>query len=107
MGAPTTPPLAVTLTVDQLSELIRGAVADAVAEMVPGQGPGEVLTRTEAAAFMRCSLTQLDRLSRTDGLPFHLLGDSRRFLRSELLDYLTRGCPSRRSEAETSQKQQD
>lgn len=79
----------VTLTAADLRALVFDAVADVLAELAPGaEPPSDVLTRSEAARFLRCSLTQLDRLCRDGGLPFHLLGESRRFLRSELVAYV-------------------
>jgi len=82
--------LAVTLTVEQLRDLVSVAVAVVLEEHSPGSSPSEIMTRTEAASFLRCSLGQLDRLARDGGLPFHRLGDARRFVRTDLLEWLKR-----------------
>lgn len=82
--------LAVTLTRSELRSLVAVAVAEALEGRGSVSAPSEVMTRAEAAEFLRCSLGQLDRLAREGGLPFHRLGDSRRFLRSELIAWLTR-----------------
>ena len=96
----------VLLTPEQLRKLMVEAVADALAELAPGSAPpSEVMTRAEAAAFLRCSLATLDRLCREEALPFHRLGDCRRFNRGELLEWLTSGSASRRTEDDSSQKQ--
>jgi excisionase family DNA binding protein len=96
--------LAVTLTRAELAALVREAVADALTDLAPSEGPRDLMTRAEAAAFLRCSLAQLDLLARRDGLPFHLLGDSRRFVRRELLEWLTSGWASQRSSERESPK---
>lgn len=96
----------VTLTAGQLSELVRSAALDAVAELSPGSAPpSEIMTRAEAAAFLRCSLATLDRLCREEALPHHRLGDCRRFVRAELLEWLTSGSASRRTDDDSSQKE--
>lgn len=96
----------VLLTPEQLRKLMLEAVADALAEVSPGSAPpSEVLTRSEAASFLRCSLATLDRLCREEALPFHRLGDCRRFTRAELLEWLQAGSASRRTEDDSSQKQ--
>ena len=81
---------------ETIAPLIRETVADAVLELLDGrqQGASPVLTRTEAAAYLKCSLTTLDKLTRRNGLPCHLLGDSRRFIASELEAWVaSRGGP--------------
>lgn len=106
MTPPSPSTMIVTLTAGQLAELVRSAALDAVAEMSPGNAPpSEVMTRAEAAGFLRVSLATLDRLVREDGLPFHRVGDCKRFTRGELLEWLTSGSASRRTEDDSSQKQ--
>jgi len=81
--------LAVTLTRVELRALVAEAIAEVVGERISGrQFPPEVLTRAEAASFLRCSLGQLDRLAREQALPWHRMGDSKRFFRSELAAWL-------------------
>lgn len=102
----TAPAPLVLLTPEQLRKLMLEAVADALAEVSPGSAPpSEVMTRAEAAAFLRCSLATLDRLCREEALPFHRLGDCRRFTRAELLEWLQAGSASRRSADESSSKE--
>lgn len=85
-------PLAVTLTTAELAALVRDAVAEALSERsAPDTCRPEVMTRAEAAAYLRCSLGQLDRLAREGDLPWHRLGDSKRFFRNELATWLQRG----------------
>jgi len=75
---------------------IREIVADTIVEFLDGalagKEPAEVLTRTEAAAFLRISLSQIDLLCRRehDPIPFSLAGDSRRFFRADLRAWLRR-----------------
>lgn len=98
--------LAVTLTVADLRALVADAAAEALAELeVAGEADGEVMTRADCARFLRCSLPTLDRLVRNEGLPFHPLGDCRRFLRSEVLEWLRAGSDSRTAPEERSQKE--
>lgn len=78
----------VGLTVAQLRELIAESVAEVLADGSPSHQPSEVLTRREAAEFLKTSVATLDRLVREGSLPSHRLGDSPRFVRAELLAYL-------------------
>src|SRR6188768_4019457 len=84
---PRNEPTVILTTVEALRDTVAQAVALALDGIQPAQSP-EVLTRKEAAELLRTSLATLDRLCR-EGLPFHLLGDSRRFVRAELLQWLT------------------
>ena len=84
--------LAVTLTKGELRALVAEAVAEALDEgRSERPTPAEVMTRSEAASFLRCSLGQLDRLVRDAGLPWHRMGDSKRFFRSDLAGWLRNG----------------
>jgi hypothetical protein len=58
----------------------------------PPKPDSDVEDRSGAAKYLRISLSKLDQLCRreTDPIPFHLCGDSRRFLRSELRSWLER-----------------
>lgn len=72
----------IVLPADQLRDIVRAAVADALAEHEPEP---ELLDREEAARFLRCSLGTLDRATRDQGLPFLLVGDARRFVKADLI----------------------
>jgi excisionase family DNA binding protein len=68
---------------------LRELIADVALEYVEGQPQSAAnddgfLDRAGAAKFLRISLSKLDQLCRDSGLPFHLVGDSRRFERDEL-----------------------
>lgn len=84
--------LVVTLTVEQLREVI----ADVAVEFIEGQpqaaaaNDGGFLDRTGAAKFLKVSLSQLDKLCRDAGCPFHIVGDVRRFDRDELRAWVRR-----------------
>jgi hypothetical protein len=45
----------------------------------------EVLTRSEAARLLRCTVSTLNRIA---DIPRHRVGATRRYLRSELLEYV-------------------
>jgi len=80
----------------ELGRLVREAVELALEESQPPAATiVEVMTRQEAAGFLRISLSKLDRLCLEGALPYRLLGDTRRFLRNELIAAL-------RDETETS-----
>lgn len=54
--------------------------------MTPGSAAvNEVLTRTEAARLLRISISTLNQL---DDVPRHRVGTMRRYLRSELIEYV-------------------
>lgn len=87
----------VVLTPDELRQLVTQAVAEALADQPAREPAREVLSRREAAAFLGCSLTQLDRLChprQERPLPYSVLGDSRRFYRAEILEWLRASRPS-------------
>lgn len=72
------------------AEQVRELIVDALAELIDGQpqraaNDGDGFTdRAGAAKFLKVSLSQLDKLCRDQGLPFHVVGDVRRFDRDEL-----------------------
>jgi len=81
-----TPQMLVQLSSDDLRGIILGAVAEPLGGSLPGsEPPREVLTRKEAADFLRVSLATLDRLARDGDITPRRVGDSPRYLRSELL----------------------
>lgn len=67
---------------------IREIVADVIEEFIEGMPKRQVddsyLDRSGAAQFLNISLSKLDALCREGGLPFHMVGDSRRFDREEI-----------------------
>ncbi|MCA9594092.1 MAG: helix-turn-helix domain-containing protein [Myxococcales bacterium] len=75
----------------ELRELVSSAVAEAMAE-VPGAAP-EVLDRARAAELLGVSLATLRRLVTAGEVREHRLGDSPRYLRSELLEDVRRRDP--------------
>jgi len=48
----------------------------------------EVLTVNETAAFLKVHRSTLYRLIEKEGMPCHMLGSDRRFIRAELLAWL-------------------
>lgn len=70
----------VVLTTTELRDLIRAEL-----EHVQTEPPPEVLDRKGAAQLLRVSVPQLDRLVRAGKIPAGKIGDSPRFLRSDLL----------------------
>lgn len=90
---------------EELRELVSSTILELLDGFQPSGSTREVMSRAEAAEFLRCSLPQLDRMVRLQSLPFHLLGDSRRFLRSELIGWLRGGCPSQGSSKHHSPKE--
>jgi excisionase family DNA binding protein len=80
--------LAVTLTVEQLAELVRKAVRDEVARL-PQSGAREVLTLPEAAELLGRHPKVVMQLVRTGSLPAHFISEREpRFKRTELLAWL-------------------
>lgn len=92
MTAQTPAPLVVMSATD-LRDLVRDAVASALAEMAPPAPSADgVLDRAGAARWLGISLAKLDGLCRreADPVPFLLCGDVRRFERDELRAWLRR-----------------
>jgi excisionase family DNA binding protein len=76
--------LAVTLTVDELEQLVERAVTRAV-----GQRPdSDVLTRDEVAQLLQIHPRVVVTYVRTRGMPGKQVGRSWRFRRSEVLAWL-------------------
>jgi len=48
----------------------------------------EVMTPTETAEFLRCSLSYVHKAARAGNIPVHRLGTDLRFIRTELLAWL-------------------
>ena len=85
-GTPMT--LAVTLTIEQLSELVREQLR-AELERVKLSGIKEVLTLSEAAEFLDRHPKKVMELVRAKHLPAHYISEREpRFKRTELLGWL-------------------
>jgi excisionase family DNA binding protein len=78
----------IDFTESQLRDLIAGALLTMPVEAP--RTPPDVLDRAGAAALLGVSLSKLDGLARaeTDPLPFYRVGDVRRFLRADLLEWV-------------------
>jgi excisionase family DNA binding protein len=75
----------------ELAALIRDACAEVLDEyLAQREHPSSdgLLDRAGAARYLRVSLAQLDKLTRTQGLPYHRVGDCRRFVRAEVLAWM-------------------
>lgn len=82
------------LTVGELGDAFGETIADKLEEFLSGEikPPSENMTRTETAEFLRISCAQLDLLSRreADPIPFTLCGESRRYVRADVREWLRR-----------------
>jgi hypothetical protein len=96
-AAPTSPSLAkrvIDATTAELAEQVKEVVADVLVELLDGALAGkerpEWMTRSECAEYLRCSLAQLDILSRrdVDPMPFEVIGDSRRYCRADVASWI-------------------
>jgi excisionase family DNA binding protein len=82
--------LAVTLTVEQLADLVRASVREEIAKTAPAAAQ-EVLTLEGCAELLNLSTKTVRELERTQGLPSHSLSTKdRRFRRSEVLEWLSK-----------------
>lgn len=80
--------LAVTLTVEQLREIVRASVREELAKSSPAAAK-EVLTLQEAAEFLGRHPRKISELIESEGLPAHYISEREpRFKRVELLDWL-------------------
>ena len=73
----------------------KAAAKSEGAEQAPPAG--EVLTLTEAAAYLRLPEAEVERLARTEGLPGRAVGEEWRFLKTALQDWLYGSAPTRPS----------
>lgn len=81
--------LAVTLTVEQLGELIEKRLESALARRAPTAGVKEVLTLQEAAEFLGRHPRKVSELIEQGKLPAHYISEREpRFKRTELLAWL-------------------
>lgn len=82
----------IDLTEDDLAALIDSRLAVLLATQSPANDPDAALDRAGAAALLGISLSKLDLLCRREHepLPFHRVGDVRRFLRCDLYAWLRR-----------------
>lgn len=83
------PTLVVTLTTDQLAELLEQANARALAKLAAEQ-QAEVLDLRECASLLKCTTKTVTSRVRERGLPCHYISPSDpRFRRSEVLAWLS------------------
>lgn len=78
--------LAVTLTVEALEQLVRGAVAHALEERATAPRAG-LLDRRSLAEALGCGVDTIDRL-RAEGCPSVRVGDVPRFELDRVLEWL-------------------
>lgn len=90
-------PLVVTLTTDQLEELLNRAVTRATADLLVQK---EIMNTKEVAEFIGRSTRTIPALIEDDGLPVHYITPREpRFWRSEVLKWLL-DLPSEKPEKE-------
>jgi hypothetical protein len=77
----------VVLTPEQLAELVKRAVQDALAEHQPSAPAPALFDRTGIAQRLGLGTTTVDRLRR-DGMPCVFIGDSPRFELAECLAWI-------------------
>jgi hypothetical protein len=75
-----------SLTVDQCRAIFEER-RDASGHRATPTAPREVLDTVGACDLLRCSRATLYRW----GVPFRMVGDSRRYLRSELIEWIKNG----------------
>lgn len=78
--------LVVTLTVEQLRELVRDSVADLIDDFPAAAEPG-LLDIVALSKALKTSATTIHKL-RATGLPTIFVGDAPRFELSEVLEWL-------------------
>lgn len=88
--------LAVTLTTEQLEQLVTNATAKALAEIQASSEP-EVMTLAECSKLLRRHRRVVMELVRDEELPAYYISEREpRFLRSEVLAWLkSRGAPKK------------
>lgn len=80
--------LAVTLTVEQLRELVR-AECERAAANASVKPPSEVMTLEQCAELLHRHPKIVMKMTRESGLPVHFISDREpRFRRSEVLEWL-------------------
>lgn len=79
------------LTEEQLADLLERAVKKASAATIPSvdSAPPEVLTRKQAADLLQVDPHAIPSLVSDEGLPYAKLGREWRFLRSEVLAWMS------------------
>ncbi len=85
MSTPTV--IVLTLGLDELRALVGDEVAkriSAIGSVATAEG---LISKGDLAAKLDCSTAKVDRLC-LDGMPFVVVGDTRRFMYSEVLEWL-------------------
>lgn len=80
-------PAVIVVTREELAELIRGAVGDALADQREDAAPTLLLDRAGIARALGVATSTVDRLRR-EGLPSVMIGDSPRFIAQSCLEWL-------------------
>ena len=88
--------LAVTLTVGQLCALVHGEMAKAIAGQATER---EVLMHEEAADLLQINPRTLTRFVEQYDIPVSMMGNERRYRRSELLAWLASRRLQKRKES--------
>lgn len=78
----------IALTPDELATLIRKAVRDEIADMATSR---DVLTTDEVAKLLNVHPVVVRRFVRQRGLPAMKIGQTYRFDRAKVLDWIERG----------------
>ncbi|MBK8994614.1 MAG: hypothetical protein IPM35_02535 [Myxococcales bacterium] len=79
--------MVVQLTLEDLAELVRGAVADVLADHGPAQPAPALVDRAGLARALSVSLSSVDRLLR-EGCPRVRIGDAPRFDVADVIAWL-------------------
>lgn len=77
--------------VDANEDDLRRIVRDELAAILEGSAPDNddsVLDKAGAAKFLKCSTATIDTLCRDKGLPFGRLGDHKRFIKAQLIEFV-------------------
>lgn len=84
----------IDLTAAELVEALAERMPDVLIAYLEGsiKPPPELMTRAECAELLRISTAQLDLLSRrdVDPIPFEVVGDSRRYVRTDVHSWVRR-----------------
>lgn len=83
----------IVVTPDQLRELVRDAVREALASSGAPDAPGRLLTKSELARELSCSVATIDRMTR-EGAPFVTVGRTRRYDGAAVRAWLGKRAPT-------------
>jgi len=78
---------------EEMQSFLREVYEEVKREVAKTAGIGcehqiDLLTRKEAAEYLKISLSTLDKMTKSDQIPFYKIGDSIKYIKTEINEFL-------------------